>query len=816
MKNLLPALAVILFFFSCSKDRDTTGEISEFIPENSSFIISSPHLGKLLTRTDSLLFFRDNDFILNPSLLAQLRSLSKYTGEEPSLLSLSKTEDGVAYTYISKGDPEQITIDSLKNRSIETFTYETFSIKKFSLEEVTFFTSHRDGILIASNSRKQLETVMKTDREKSQKPGFKKVFAAADKRKSSIFIDQSWFDYQFTKSFPGSALPLSGLAGWSVMDVDLDGQKVLLNGIATWDPGDKVLLEAFRNVNPVPNELAQIIPTSSAGFYSFTYNNFERLHSNLQKITGKPTTLPENHFLNFTQEAGVIFLASQNVIAFTATDVELARQAITQNSTLINEFRNIQIFKFDDPSPITDFLDPLLNENGHLHFAYLGNFILLAETTSAIEEIITHTLNKTILAEQEFFLDAMSHLASSSSFLMVANSEKIKNQLKETASEDMLEKVNSLELKSYPLLALQFVQEGDFAHLHGIMNTTRATTSNGVKEIAAFNTNDPIATTPFLLKNHSNNATEIAVQDENNELHLFNASGKLLWKTKLEGRIIGKIHQVDGNKNGNLQLVFSTQNALYILDRVGKALKPFPINFKDDITQPLAVFDYDNNRNYRFVVTQDRDVILYDFKGKKVEGFDFGTTSSSIIQAPQHIRMNNKDYIVVPEGSGKLHILSRQGTSRVNVAGEIDLSENRWYSNKGNFISLSSKDEIIRIDESGKVRKEKVAEVVNPHFTATDNILVLHSENILKINNKTITLDYGLYTEPEIFSFGNKNFITITDTQAERVFVFNENAELLPGFPVYGSSRADIAPAGKNSFSLSVRGDEKGIILYEF
>jgi len=816
LKNLLPALAVILFFFSCSKDREPTGEITKFIPKNSSYIISTPHLEVLLTKTDSLLFFRDNDFILNPTLLAQLRSLSKYTGEEPSLLCLSKTEEGVAYTFISKGNPEQITTDSLQNRSIETFTYDTFSIKKFSLEEVTFFTSHRDGILIASNSRKQLEAVMKPDEEKFDNSGFQKVYAAADKRKNSVFIDHSSFDDQFNASFPGSALPLSGLAGWSVMDVDLDGQKILLNGIATWDAGDKVILEAFRNVNPVPNELAQITPTSAAGFYSFTYSNFERLHSNLKKITEKPTTLTENHFLNFTQEAGVIILGSQNVIAFTATDVELARQAITQNSSQINEFRNIQIFKFDDPSPITDLLDPLLYENAHLHFAYLGNFILLAETTSAIEEIITHYLNKTILAEQEFFLDAMSHLASSSSFLMVANSEKIKNQLKETAAEDMLEKVNSLELKNYPVMALQFVQEGDFAHLHGIMNTTRATTSNGVKQIAAFNTKDPIATTPFLLKNHSNNATEIAVQDENNELHLFNASGKLRWKTKLEGRITGKIHQVDGNKNGNLQLAFTTQNALYVLDRAGKALKPFPINFKDDITQPLAVFDYDNNRNYRFVVTQDRDLILYDFKGKKVAGFDFGTTSYSIIQAPQHIRMNNKDYIVVPESGGKLHILSRQGTSRVKVSEEIDFSENRWYSHKGNFISLTSKDEIIRIDESGKIRKEKVAEVVNPYLTATDNIMVLHSENILKINDKTVTLDYGLYTEPEVFNFGNKTFITITDTQAERVFVFNENADLLPGFPVYGSSRADIAPAGKNSFALSVRGDEKGIILYEF
>ncbi|HSP82349.1 MAG TPA: hypothetical protein VLN72_01310, partial [Gillisia sp.] len=92
MKNLLPALAVILFFFSCSKDRELSGDLREFIPTNSTYIISSSNLEALLSKIDSLLFFRDNDFILKPEIISQLKTLSKYTGEEPALLSLSKTE----------------------------------------------------------------------------------------------------------------------------------------------------------------------------------------------------------------------------------------------------------------------------------------------------------------------------------------------------------------------------------------------------------------------------------------------------------------------------------------------------------------------------------------------------------------------------------------------------------------------------------------------------------------------------------------------------------------------------------------------------
>ena len=765
---------------------------------------------------DSLSFFRDNDFLLNEEIISQLKTLSQFTGKETSLISLSKTADrGMDYTFISKGNPDQIKTDSLKNKAVETFTYDSFSIKKFSLENVTFFTSHRDGILITSNSRSQLESILGPAKEKVNNRAFDKLFAAADKSKNSLFIKHEEFKSAFKNSFPGSALPLSKLAGWSVMEIELIGQKILLNGISSWEPENKAMLEAFINVNPVPNQLAEITPTSAAGFYSVTYNNFEKLHSNLQAITEFSSNLTENHFLNFTQEAGVIFLSEENVIAFTATDVELARQAITQNNELITEFRNIPVYRFNETPQILMLLDPLVKGEEYLLFAYIGDFILLAKSTNAIEEIIIHTLNKTILAEQDFFQDAMSHLASSSSFLMVANSKNIKNRLKKTVSDNIEEEINSLNLENYPILALQFVQEGDFAHLHGILNTTRATSSSSVKQISAFNTDAPIATTPFLLT-HTNNTIEIAVQDDNNDLYLFNAAGKRLWKTNLEGRITGQVHQVAGSRNANLQLVFSTQNVLYILDRTGKPVKPFPLTFKDDITQPLAVFDYDNNGNYRYVITQDKEVLMYDAKGAIVKGFDFGKASSTIVQAPKHIRMKNKDYIVVPESSGKLNILSRQGTLRVKVQDELDFSENQWYSNNGNFTSITSKGEIIRIDETGGMQKQKMEGIPDPYLTATEEVMVFHSENMLKINNNTVNLDFGLYTKPEIFTFANKIYISLTDTQAERVFVFNEKAELLPGFPVYGNSAATIANTGKNKNVLSVRGDENVIILYEF
>ena len=52
---------------------------------------------------------------------------------------------------------------------------------------------------------------------------------------------------------------------------------------------------------------------------------------------------------------------------------------------------------------------------------------------------------------------------------------------------------------------------------------------------------------------------------------------------------------------------------------MGKNVDQFPLMFKDEITQPLAVFDYDKQRNYRFLITQNKNLLMYDSKGKAVK-----------------------------------------------------------------------------------------------------------------------------------------------------------------------------------------------------
>ena len=165
---------------------------------------------------------------------------------------------------------------------------------------------------------------------------------------------------------------------------------------------------------------------------------------------------------------------------------------------------------------------------------------------------------------------------------------------------------NDLDVEKYPYTAFQGVVENDFMHLHfriqyNEKELPKATATN----VGMISLEQKVATAPQWLKNHRTKQKDIAVQDENNTLYLYANTGTLYWKKKLTGKIQGPIQQVDLYKNGRLQMAFRTEDRFYILDRNGKIVPPFDKKIRDELPiQPLAVFDYDQSRNYRFVLAQ--------------------------------------------------------------------------------------------------------------------------------------------------------------------------------------------------------------------
>ena len=187
--------------------------------------------------------------------------------------------------------------------------------------------------------------------------------------------------------------------------------------------------------------------------------------------------------------------------------------------------------------------------------------------------------------------------------------------------------------KEYPLAAFQGVADKDITHLYfSLQKNIPSAKQTGVKNVYTLVLNSGVENPPQWFKNHRNKGMDVVVQDTENVLYLFSNTGKLFWKKQLSGKIIGKIHQVDLYKNNRWQLAFRTAERLIVLDRNGNILKPFNIKLpKSSNPLPLAVFDYDNNRNYRFLIAQDRLLFMYNNQGKRLNGFTLKKVNSKII-----------------------------------------------------------------------------------------------------------------------------------------------------------------------------------------
>jgi len=815
MKKYYTACLFLFFLISCQQDQETNSDPTVLIPLNSDFIIQSHDLGNFIHKIDSTSFFQKNITLLKGLPINDIKKLYQFTtSKESSLLSFVKAKDHYNYVFITGFKEGFFNLDAIKNKTVETLTIEDISIKKYTVDDLTVYTSIWKEKIVASNSQNLLLESLKRE-ETEPDEYFLKALAAADKNKSTILINQDQLAESLKNTFNNKVIPLHFKNGWFSLDFDLTSKNIQLDGISISSKNAENSLSYFEDITPQPNRIAEITPTTASGFYSFTYKNFDKLYANLQKQRKDSLQLSENNLLNFTREAGVVFNQNENVLVVTTSDPQLAFDAISNSKNIVSDYRDYSIY--ENEVDYTRFLSPLVNPMELKYYAFLDEFVIFSETISALETMISNFQNKATLANQKYYQETVSNLASSSSYLMVGNNSHFTKALKNVVKEELLEELSKVELKDYPVVAVQFVQDANFTHVHAVMsNKATSTTTQIINTVSA---NQPIkidgkiATIPFLLKNPDSNKLEVAVQNEDNVLFLLSAEGKLLWKKKLDGRILGEIQQVDLFKNGNLQMAFTTQNSFEILDRNGNAVKPFPKKFKDALTQPLSIFDYENNRDYRFVITQKNEIFMLDAKARSVDGFAFNKTKSNIILPPKHIRINRKDYILVSEENGEIHILSRQGKTRIPVQEKIKFGENQWYPENRKFVNVNEDGKIVSIDEKGKVRRSSVENSVNLKLLVKDGLKVTLSENVLKIGANEINLDFGLYTKPQVFKVNGKTYVAVTDTQANKVFIFDKSGAMLPNFPVFGSGGIDLNGT-KNTLEFTVKSDDNAILIY--
>jgi len=821
MKNLFLFL-LFSTLISCSSDKEKTGNLINFIPENTALIVRSNSIKTLESDLKNNTFLQQfsttslYSYVSNDVLYTQyLNPISEV------LIAFSRDVDSsFNYTFITRQHAKLFLLDSLKNKKVETLSYANFSIQKITTEKGILFSNTTDSVFIASSSEPLLKNILTqnlSEKKKKEEKTFEKIYTSGIKNPLTIFINGKKFPNLFSQFLPNSSLKIQNFTTWLALDFSVNPDELKLNGIGISQDTAPQLLDVFKGTIPQKNELAKVTPTSVSGFVSYTFDDFEVLSKNLEAFQTEKDTLPYSQFFQSLNEVGVLFKGNEKIIAIHALDGNIAKESLGKLQTEESEFRGIPIKKISDSTLFNRAFQPLIKETKPTYFAQLDDFFVFTETETTLQEIITDYLNNTSLANQSYYVKHMVDLSSASSILLVSLNANLKKEVSAMISTENAHIINDIKFNKHPMAAIQFVYDSHFAHINGIVKESQEGLSgSGITQVFAITLENDVLTNPQLVTNHLTKGKDIVVQDIANKLYVISSSGRVLWNKQLDAPILGKIHQVDLLKNGKLQLAFATKKTFYILDRNGKDVAPFPLKFKEDITQALAIFDYDNNRDYRFIITQGNTVILYDNKAKPVSGFTFKKANSRILLPPKHLRIANKDYIIIAEESGKLNILHRSGASRININATFTFGESEIYIEESKFVFLTSENVKVSIDTNGKVSRQKLNTTSKLVWEIMGKTKVTLDDNILRINDNRIELPFGVYTNPKISVSNQRVLVSITDLQQQRTYVYNSLGELLPNFPVYGTSVMDLGDATNNGKPNGVvKGEGNGVVLYE-
>ncbi|WP_434036856.1 ribonuclease HII [Formosa sp. 4Alg 33] len=808
MRVLFLALFLSLFLISCDTSTTTHHSLIEFVPEEASTLIKTNNIEDLkssLTNNDLIQEFNTTPFY--KSLEDILKNTTAFKPKAETLFCFSKDQaDSSQVTIITKYSPDLFKFDSLSKPKQEHIKFNNTTITKTVLQTKTLFSTIVDSVFIGSTSKKIIENSLNV---KPVSAELKRIYNTTATEKTFAVILDTEHIKESTLFFSSDSIPLQNFTKYIALDTDITQDQITLNGITKAPDSTNQLINIFKNTTPQENKMAQITPEDSDGFMSFTYQDFSNLQANLVALNNQDP--PETSLFDNTDEIGVIYNKDKRAIVLHSLDHMATDEALLDSQEVLEEFRQIEIKKFEYPDWFAQIFHPLIKTKSVSFYAVLDSFFVFADDLETLQNIIIAFQNNSTLNKRDFYQSITEDLSDASSLMLVGNSNLLGDVL---ASN--FKTTTKIKTSDYRISAIQYIYDHNFAHLNAVIKKTRTKVKeNSVSQELNIKLDAALLNSPQFVTNHISGDKEIVVQDVKNNLYLISNKGKVLWKKQLGEAVIGEISQIDMYKNGRLQLAFTTAHHLYVVDRNGKDANPFPINFKDQVTQPLAVFDYDNNKKYRLLVVQDQGVLMYDALGKTVNGFNFKKASQTIIHKPQHFRVRGKDYLVF-KTTDKLYILSRTGQVRVTPKSSFTYSDEAVYIYNNKFTTTTDTGDLILVDTNGKVSSENLNLGKNHHIDATTRTMITQSENKLTIRDKTLELDFGSYTPAKLFLINNKIYVTTTDLQAQKIYVFDSQGEEISNFPVYGTSAIDMANLDKDKpLEAVTKGNDNAIIIYQ-
>ena len=105
---------------------------------------------------------------------------------------------------------------------------------------------------------------------------------------------------------------------------------------------------------------------------------------------------------------------------------------------------------------------------------------------------------------------------------------------------------------------------------------------------------------------------------------------------------------MDFYANGKLQILFGAGSRMYLIDRLGRFVKGFPVSLGKDILLGPQPYDFNGSHRYNVMVLhKDNTLEMYNMKGARPEGWKGIKAPETVKALPELVKVGGQSFWIV-------------------------------------------------------------------------------------------------------------------------------------------------------------------------
>lgn len=764
------------------------------------------------------------------SLLAEKPDVPTFMHQQPMALALCKAADGYGFLFVAAVG------NSLKPYEIEGFANVVFKGRINMIERnilgVTSFLlvdarnnlqygfALVDGLLVGSFDKEILDKSINQllSKEKiTDIPSFQKVKnTTGTKVDGYVYINQRFFaDFVSDFSTDSQKQPvqkfLQAFGGWSALDLLVKQQDIVLNGYT--DPDTNTYLAQLMNSKPLKNTIINVLPYSTRMLLHMSRND---LHDwwPASGFSNKSKSLEQSANINFNENfigalSGELALASSSnqqgfvFVAGVSDQQKLMRffgHLESRFGVIAKEkVENENIKKINLEALVPSVFGDVFSAVNACAYVVVDQYLLIANDLATLEDVLRYYRSGRTLDMNENFKSFQNNLSSSASITLYVNLREGNNLISNLVDPKLVYQLkrNTQVISEFEGLAVQLTT------MNGLLYTTAYLKHNpNYKEeslVAWKLTLDaPMTGKPHIVEDHTTGMYDVIVFDADRNMYLIGADGNIIWKKRLSEEPVGDVHVVDYYKNGKYQYLFNTPNYLQLIDRNGNNVANYPIKLRSQATNGISVFDYNNQRDYRILVScADKLTYNYELRGKEVDGWQKPRSLEIVTKPAERLIAAGKDYILITDIKGNIRIVDRRGQIRISPRGTLEKSIHAdFYVNrtnsKGILLTSDKEGKLLYVSANGQLSTTNFGTYSPEHFFLYDDFDQNGSVDFIYLDGTKLRIFDRFKKDLFTYSFRNvivtkplffnvtkrKRLLGIVSESAREIYLIDKNGKM--------------------------------------